>query len=122
MGRRRHFSVLVQRQHPLFSFTSASMQDTACAPSGDDRGCSSSKITELEAVAPRENVGGSIQRYLWAFSAVISDFVCVPGRHRCGLRGLDQHSQISCQISSPLHIPFQELDQVALAFTSCLVA
>ena len=68
------------------------------------------RFTELEAVAPRENhdVGGSIQRYLWAFSAVISDFVCVLDRHRCGLRGLDQLSQISCQISSPLHIPFQE--------------
>ncbi len=66
------------------------------------------RFIELEAVAPRENVGGSIQRYLWAFSAVILDFFCVLDRHRCGLRGLDQLSQISCQISSPLHIPFQE--------------
>jgi hypothetical protein len=59
----------------------------------------------LKLTAPRENVGGSIQRYFCGpFRLFSRIFVHVLHRHRCGRRELDQHFRSSCHILSHLYI------------------
>jgi hypothetical protein len=72
----------------------------------------------LKLTAPRENVGGSIQRYfcgpLRLFSRI---FVHALHRHRCGRRELDQYFRVRAKFHLLSTFLLQELDQVAFDFT-----
>jgi len=69
----------------------------------------------LKLTAPRENVGGSIERYLWACSAYAAVTPSVGICNRCCLPPGPRSHILSDSIYSPHSL--SELEQVALNFT-----
>ena len=75
------------------------------------------RIGCLKLTAPRENVGGSIQRYFVGLFGICSGDAFSWDQQSLLLPHLDL-DPTCCQISSTLHISLSELEQVALNFAS----